>query len=90
MFAPLAIFSPRKGTARAGAQIREGNSSLHEGDLAGALKAYNAAIEADPENAFAWNNKGVVLENLGRSQEALRCHNRAIKVRRAITPRDRV
>src|SRR3989304_181044 len=67
--------------ARPRAHPREGNEALRKGDLAFALKAYGAAIDEDPENAFAWNNKALVLEGLGRPQEALRCHNRALKLR---------
>src|SRR5881409_1428227 len=73
--------SLRRRASRAAVRIREGNDALRDGDLGSALRAYNAALDDDVENPYAWNNKGVVLEALGRDVEALRCHNRAIAIR---------
>jgi Flp pilus assembly protein TadD len=35
-----------------------------------AIKAYDEAIRLDPNDAAAWNNKGVALEALGKTTEA--------------------
>jgi len=35
-----------------------------------AIKAYDEAIRTDPNDAVAWNNKGAVLEAVGRTTEA--------------------
>lgn len=35
-----------------------------------AIKAYDEAIRLDPNDADAWNNKGLVLEYFGRTAEA--------------------
>jgi Flp pilus assembly protein TadD len=35
-----------------------------------AIQAYNKAIEIDPQDAYAWNNKGVALKSLGHTTES--------------------
>ncbi|MFC2011271.1 tetratricopeptide repeat protein [Chloroflexota bacterium] len=45
-----------------------------------ALKAYNKAIELDPQYVLAWNNKGNTLGELGRHEEALEAYNKAIEI----------
>jgi Flp pilus assembly protein TadD len=35
------------------------------------------ATKLDPQNAGLWNNKGLVLEALGRIEEATECYNKA-------------
>jgi tetratricopeptide (TPR) repeat protein len=34
----------------------------------------------DPFDIYAWNNKGVALEALGRHEEAIRCFQKAIEI----------
>jgi Flp pilus assembly protein TadD len=34
------------------------------------IKAYDMAIEIDPQLAEAWTNKGVALQQLGRTADA--------------------
>ena len=33
--------------------------------------SYNEAIQLDPKNSFAWNNKGLALNNLEKYEEAV-------------------
>lgn len=40
------------------------------GDFAGAIKDYEKAIELDPEDAIALNNKGLIEEKLGYKERA--------------------
>lgn len=40
------------------------------GDIAGAIKDYEKAIELDPEDAIAHNNLGLLLEKQGHHQKA--------------------
>ena len=42
-----------------------------------ALSGYDRALELDPQDAAAWNNKGLVLVKLGHYKEALSCYDRA-------------
>jgi len=63
----------RTGPARAAAYPRKRNTAPRNRNLAEALRSYNAALDEDPENPYAWNNKGFVLEVLGRGLEAPRC-----------------
>ena len=48
---------------------------INENKLEEALKCYNKALELDPKNVGAWNNKGKVLANLGKHEEAIECYN---------------
>lgn len=40
------------------------------GDLQGAVKDYEMALSLDPEDAVVHNNLGLILEKMGRNQEA--------------------
>ena len=42
-----------------------------------ALAAYDRALALDPNDADAWNNKGIVLRALGRTAEAEAAAKRA-------------
>jgi tetratricopeptide (TPR) repeat protein len=55
-------------------------------DYARAITCYDKAIEMDPKDAYAWHNKGVSLQNLGRDEDALTCYDKAIE----IDPKDAV
>jgi len=46
-----------------------------------AIKAYEEAIELDPDNALIWNNKGVTLQDLNRYEEALEAYDKAIELK---------
>ena len=45
-----------------------------------ALKAFDAAVEADPGNANAWHNRAMALERLGRADEAKADRQRADEI----------
>ena len=60
--------------------ISEGNDHYRKGRLGDAVRAYNQAIKMDPDNAVAWNNKGLILAVAGNFQEALKCHLRAFEL----------
>lgn len=60
--------------------VSEGNEHYRRGEMAEAIRAYNQALEIDPENPVAWNNKGLILAVAGNYKEALKCHMRAIEL----------
>ena len=57
--------------ASSGGKINEALSSL---------TYFDKAIEIDPLNYLAWANKGLVLKNLDRLDDALLCYNRALGI----------
>jgi tetratricopeptide (TPR) repeat protein len=60
--------------------ISTGNEHYRQGELAEAIKCYNQAIQLEPENPIAWNNKGLILAIAGRFTEALDAHKRAVEL----------
>jgi tetratricopeptide (TPR) repeat protein len=60
--------------------IVEGNEYLYKCDYTVALDRYGQAIEIDPNNADAWNNKGIALHNLRKFKEAIDCCDMAIRI----------
>jgi len=50
------------------------------GDGEGALEAFSRAVKADPQNAHAWSNLGVVQQQMGRFALALEAYKRCSKV----------
>ena len=49
-------------------------------DLKAAMDAYTKAIELNPTDAIAYNNRGYVKKNLGRPEEAIQDYDRAIEL----------
>jgi Flp pilus assembly protein TadD len=37
-------------------------------------------LEINPNDADAWNNKGLALDNLGKSTEAIEYYNKALQI----------
>jgi tetratricopeptide (TPR) repeat protein len=60
--------------------IREGNSLRNKGNHSAALKKVNSALFLYPNFSTAWNNKGNVLYNMKKYDEAMKCYRKAIKI----------
>lgn len=60
--------------------ISQGNEHYRKGELAESVKCYNQAIQLEPDNPIAWNNKGLILAIAGKYEEALACHAKAVEV----------
>ena len=59
----------------------EGVALIQLGRYEEALKAYDKAIELNPNDAVTWCNKGVVLRVFGRYEEALKAYDKAIELK---------
>src|SRR2546427_10732338 len=66
---------------RARREVVRGNQLLRRGELPAAMKAFTAALGIDGDNEAAGDNPGVAFERQGRPEEALACHNRAVRIR---------
>lgn len=56
----------RLKTKPVGDFLKEGNALLKRGDYGAALDAFESAVELEPGNAKAYNNRGVALARLER------------------------
>ena len=60
--------------------VLRGVFKFGQGDLQGALSDYARAIELNPQDAAAYNNRGNVYGSMGRHEEALSDYARAIEL----------
>jgi tetratricopeptide (TPR) repeat protein len=60
--------------------LRLGNFCYLRGLAQQALDTYDAALKIEPKYAYLWNDKGVVLTALGKSEEAVRCLEEALSI----------
>jgi tetratricopeptide (TPR) repeat protein len=61
-----------------------GTGLMIEGRLEEALEALDRAVRAAPGQTAAWCNRAVVLERLGRPEDALACYDEAIARNRGL------
>jgi tetratricopeptide (TPR) repeat protein len=50
------------------------------GRYAEAVECFDKAIQINPDNTIAWNNRGTALVQMDRLEEALKCYDEAIKI----------
>jgi tetratricopeptide (TPR) repeat protein len=55
-------------------------SLAEENRDADAIKSYDKALELDPKDAHAWDNKGCLLHVLGRDDDAIECYDKALEL----------
>ena len=60
--------------------FQQGNILMMFGQLDMAIKTYSAAIDYNPCNASAYNNRGIAYGNKGDFDNAIKDHNAAIKL----------
>jgi tetratricopeptide (TPR) repeat protein len=58
--------------------VHKGMDRVKREQFEEALEFFDQVLEMNPENADAWNNKGVALYWMGRPEEALQCYDRAL------------
>ena len=60
--------------------VENGNAFFYQSRYDGAIKAYDKAIEENPQLVEAWNNKGLALEDMGKYDEAIKTLDKAIEI----------
>ena len=58
----------------------EGIALFNTGHYAEALRAYDKALELDPDYSSAWFNKSTALDELERYEEAMRAFDKALEL----------
>ncbi len=76
----LAFATPALGETNATYWFNMGMDLYNQNNFSESLKAYDKAIELDPQDAEAWNNKGSALGMLGRYSEALQAFEKATTI----------
>ncbi|MCX9011336.1 MAG: tetratricopeptide repeat protein [Candidatus Methanoperedens sp.] len=76
----IAISSSPIAASTSAQFIDIGNAFMDTGRYQEALNAFDKAIEIDPDNSNAWENKGIALNNLGRNQEAFEALVKALEL----------
>ena len=66
-------------TVESDAHINKGYDLQQQGRDVEAIREYDLAIKADPNERLAYYNRGIALRNLGRYDEALKDFRRAIE-----------
>ena len=61
--------------------LKRGNDFYFKEEYESALKAYDKAIELEPDNVIAWDNKGTVLGKLSRYNEEIEIYDKAIELK---------
>ena len=56
--------------------FKEGMSDAELDEHDDAIKNYDKAIELDPNDPDPWNNKGELLDELGKEEEANKCFDK--------------
>ena len=62
---------PSESERARASRVNEGNALLKRGDYEAALVAFESAVKLEPDNAKAYNNRGVALARLERFDDAL-------------------
>ena len=60
--------------------IRRGIRAKEEGKMEEAIQEYSKAINKDPRNAAAYNNRGIVYDDLEQYEKAIEDYNKAIEL----------
>lgn len=69
-----------EGDDRAKFYFQQGNDACFNGDLRGAIAAYDQALSIKPDLHDALSNKGISLANLGRHEEAVAAYDQALSI----------
>jgi len=65
--------------------LEEGNRLYELKRYKEALESYNQSIRLDPNNANAYNGRGVCLSSLNKKQEAIESYIEAIRLKPDLT-----
>jgi tetratricopeptide (TPR) repeat protein len=60
--------------------IYKGMDKVKQGLYAEAAEIFDQVLSANPENTFAWNNRGVALFKADRPEEAIQSYDRSLEI----------
>jgi tetratricopeptide (TPR) repeat protein len=60
--------------------LLKGNEYYYRKEYNNAIQCYDKALEIEPNDSKAWNNKGTALGQLGNYEEAIKCFDKALEM----------
>ncbi len=60
--------------------VKRGEDAANKSNYEQALKYFERAIEMDPQNDFAWGDRGLMLDKLDRKDEAIESFSKALMI----------
>ncbi|MCX9085672.1 MAG: tetratricopeptide repeat protein [Candidatus Methanoperedens sp.] len=83
IFIPFSFMLPFVEAKTADEWYNEGNDLGRSGKYAEAINAYDETLKINPQDAYALNNKGIVLKNLGRNDVANKVFDKASQLQKS-------
>ena len=77
---PISVSSPNSTKMTAEDLVDSGLDKKKQGDYQGAIADYTQAIKLDPQDATAYNNRGLAYYNLGDNKGAIADYTQAIAI----------
>lgn len=74
------LCAPVFGQTTAEDWVEKGVDFFGQGKYDEAIKAFDKAIEINPQLAYAWSNKGLALSHGGKFNESIQAYDRAIEI----------
>jgi tetratricopeptide (TPR) repeat protein len=78
--APIVVVTTSSPKSSANYWVDQSDSFCKQGQYNDCLDATNKALTIEPNNALAWNNRGVALDGLTRYPEALEAYDKALSI----------
>ena len=72
--------APKQSNSRGTALYLQACRLHQQGDICGAERLYQEAVQADPSAHSAWRNLGALLRQQGKTQEARHCTEQALRL----------
>jgi tetratricopeptide (TPR) repeat protein len=80
----ILLYLPALGQQTASEWISEGNRLFHDGKYNESLKAFDNAIENDPNSLEAWNSKAKVFDAMEKYDQAIASFNEARQINEGV------
>lgn len=74
------LLFPVSGQENTANYLAKANELNNNGEYDAAIPLYDKAIDKEPNNADAWNGRGLALQNLEKYEESIACFDKAVQL----------